>query len=156
MVGAELVKDDYADKIINLVVRNFGSTVARNVAVTFDPPLTATVRSDGQPSLIPFIGKRYNEPIPTLMPGSELSNIYHDYDELARPADLVTVTITCESADADRRGRHDRYVDVFHLDLRVFATATWVDSSGAPKAQMKKAVSALEKIARGIVAQKRT
>lgn len=146
MVGAELVADRYADGIAHLVVRNFGPSVARNVRVTFDPPLAALDGLDEERSSIPFIARRYANPIATLVPGAELRNIYWDGDEDAPR--VLTVKIQCESADGSWFRRPDRYMDWFILDVGVLESGTSVTSSAAPEEVLKNIAGSLRSIAK--------
>ena len=53
----------------SLVIENVGPSVARDVRVTFDPPLPTTdVSSDGQRSIITFVTRRYAEPVMAFHP----------------------------------------------------------------------------------------
>lgn len=160
MVGADLVPDPHPSaRTAFLVVRNFGPSVAYNVKVAFDPPLVEKPTRSGQPSVLPFIIKRYAEPIPTLIPGNELSNIYFigerdpdNPEDLLRNdepiPDRVTVTITYGSA-------HDlteEYSDTFVLDMRVLLLETFSEHSDSQHGLQKRSTKALEKITPAITA----
>lgn len=79
MVAAELRDEPYADATQILVIRNYGPSIARNVRVSFDPPIPDPV--DPSSSGTPFLKKRYANPIPVLTPGMGLDNVYYS----ARP-----------------------------------------------------------------------
>lgn len=144
MVGAELQSIPYVDGILLLVVKNYGQAVARNVRVDFDPPLPTDGPEDHS---LPYLARRYDRTIATMMPGAEFSNVYWDGDEDHVPSQL-TVTITSESADTNLFGRPDRYRDKFVLDVDVFMDGTSVESTATPHGQRKKLTRAVEAIAK--------
>jgi hypothetical protein len=76
MVAAELREYQFDERTLLLIIRNYGPTVARNIVVTFDPPLPKTSPERAHDSLAPFLKARYMKPIPVLTPGMELNNIY--------------------------------------------------------------------------------
>ena len=62
---------------IGIVFRNVSNAVARDVEVAFDPPLPPTKNStNGMPSLIPYLEKRFTHPIGTWAPGQTLRGTY--------------------------------------------------------------------------------
>lgn len=111
MVAAELRDEPYAVATQLLVIKNYGPTIARNVQVTFDPPLGAPAPGKAYESVASFLKNRYAKPIPALMPGMELDNIYFDGDEEGMNRepfpDQVTVTIELDAQD------EKHYVDKF-------------------------------------------
>lgn len=147
MVGAELQSIPYVDGILLLVVKNHGQAVARNVQVLFDPGLPADEPEHGRGSSLPYLARRYDRVIATMMPGTEFSNVYWDGDEEHVPRQL-TVTITSGSADTNLFGRPDRYRDTFVLDVDVFMDGTSVESTATPHGQMKKLTRAVGVIAK--------
>lgn len=54
------------------MIRNVGPSVARNVHVTFDPPLPAIPSDQADRSITAMLSARYARPIPAFMPGVEL------------------------------------------------------------------------------------
>jgi hypothetical protein len=76
MVAAKLRNEHYVQGMQLLVIKNYGTTVARNVKVSFDPPLDAPAPEKAHQSVAPFLKRRYAKPIPSLAPGQELDNIY--------------------------------------------------------------------------------
>ena len=73
MVSAELRHIPYVRGSQMLVIKNHGPSVARQVHVTFDPPLPE-VTDPGR--TVPYLKRRYENPIPVLTPGMELDNLY--------------------------------------------------------------------------------
>ena len=146
MVGAELQPDGYAAGTVHLIIRNYGQAVARNVKVTFEPPLPQT---DGNTTMIPFIERRYANAIPTLMPGTELSNVWpYDSDDDNGMPEKVTVIIESVSADKGLFGNPDRYRDEFILDMNVIKQRTYVSSSASPDGRLKAISESLKTIAK--------
>ncbi|MFC9363068.1 hypothetical protein ACFTZB_41685, partial [Rhodococcus sp. NPDC057014] len=78
MVGAQLVRDVHPSErgTADLVVRNYGQSVAYDVQVTFDPTIESTETRSGDDSFVPLIRRRYENPIANLMPGVELRNLW--------------------------------------------------------------------------------
>ncbi|UQS26030.1 hypothetical protein L1857_26070 [Amycolatopsis thermalba] len=145
MVAAELRDEPYAPATQLLVIKNYGPTIARNVTVTFDPPLGDPPPEQEHESVAPFLKRRYAKPIPALVPGMELDNIYYDGTTDGRDnrnpfPDQVTVTIELDAPDGER------YVDRFELDVSVIRNRTFVTSSTHPEQRMKQAVTALKRI----------
>ncbi len=131
-----------------LVVSNVGRSVARNVAISFDPTLPEV--NSAREGLVHPIARRYADPIPTLTPGMRLDNVWRfrgDADErkMAVPADRVVATATYE----DTRGR--TYKDRYILATDVFESGTYPEPGGTDEAAMlKRTAKALEAIARAV------
>lgn len=154
MVAAELREEPYATAIQLLVIKNYGSTVARNVTVTFDPPLGDPSPDEMHRSLSPFLKRRYAQPISSLVPGQELDNIYFSGERDSTSGwknrephpDQVRVTIELDASDGER------YADHFDLDVNLIRNRTMVASSSRhPEERLKQAVKALENINRALV-----
>jgi hypothetical protein len=113
---------------VALVVANRGPTPARDVEVTFDPPLPAAVT----PATTRVMVQRYARPVPTLAPGQELSNIWHvvtrdDEPYGTEPTDNprhVTVTVSYRGSS-----RGAKWSDEYPLDLDVLLAETTVTQS---------------------------
>lgn len=60
-------------KVLSLVVRNAGSTAARNMQVEFEPPFV-----DGGPrtNLGRYVARRYARPVPVLAPGQAFRSLH--------------------------------------------------------------------------------
>lgn len=103
--------------IIWFVIRNVGTTVARNVTFEFDPPLTTSF--DTEPTLTPPTKlKIFAEGIPSLVPGKELTGVFDRFPARASQeghSDSYHVTIRYRS-DALKRD----YTDETVLDLGIY------------------------------------
>lgn len=152
MVAADLRDHPSVPATHILVIKNFGPTVARNVAVTFHPPLPDPPAHREHESVTPYLKKRYAKPIPTIVPGMELGNIYFS----GRPApdggwqnyepqpDQIRVTIDLDAPD----GAH--YTDHFDLDVNLIRNKTTAISSGSPVKQRADVVKSNGEIARSL------
>lgn len=67
---AELAQSEHSENTIRLLVRNAGKTPARNVRVSFDPPIP-----DGEENSHGWVlHERYGQPIAMFAPGQQFSN----------------------------------------------------------------------------------
>lgn len=103
--------------VVYLVIENTGRSLARDIQVTFTPPLPNYEKTaDGQRGVVaPFLRKRYGDPLAILAPGQRLSNVYsyvaEGIDGNVEPMpDQLSVSLEY----LDDHGRH--YADTFHLD----------------------------------------
>lgn len=123
VVVAEYRVPENPHKRLEFVVRNAGASVARDISVTFDPPLEPV--EPGQ-KIRPFIVERYRQTVPNLGPGQELTNSIHADTSDAAESDLpldVTVTVTY------KRGWFRRYRDRYRLVTEVYAQHTYATST---------------------------
>ena len=147
MVAAELRDHPYADANQILVIRNYGPSIARNVRVTFDPPIPEP--DNPAESGAPFLKARYATPLAVLTPGMELDNVYFsgrrqggtwvNYEPMP---EQVMVRIEYE----DDQGND--WADDFPLDTDIIRNRTYTTSSRDPDEQRKallKAVQGIEK-----------
>lgn len=147
-VVAELRNEPHARATQLLVIKNYGPTVARDVVVTFDPPLPDPSQDIANQSTTPFLKRRYAEPIPVLAPGTELDNIYFSGKESGNGwvnfeplPDKVTVTISYLAPD-DRQ-----YTDEYKLDVGIIRNKTYVSGGTLhPVTQRKETLASLRKI----------
>ena len=145
MVAAELRSVPHV-RSQSLVIRNYGPSVARNLKVTFDPPIAQPENPAGLAT--PFMLVRYERPISVMTPGMELDNLYYvgqpgpdgDIVNSEPTPDRVNVVLTYEN-DAG-----DDFQDVFELDVDTIRKRTWVTSSAAPEALMKQSAGHLKGI----------
>jgi hypothetical protein len=148
VVVADFIPTPYTTSIA-LVVRNYGQSTARNLMVTFDPPLpTAERASDGERSIVPFIVRRYSKPITVLPPGRELSNVYYvgagESSNAEGVPDQVTVLVTYRD---DQQGQ---YTDVFPLDVDLVRNGTESTGSRSPERQLAKGVEHLKAVSTAV------
>ena len=147
MVAAELRDHPYADATQILVVRNYGPSIARNVRVTFDPPIPDP--DNPAESGTPFLKARYANPLAVLTPGMELDNVYFSgrqqgstWVNYEPTPDQVTVRIEYEDDEGNE------WTDDFPLDTNIIRNRTYTVSSKDPDEQRKallKAVQGIEK-----------
>ncbi|WP_433300415.1 hypothetical protein ACQP2F_03040 [Actinoplanes sp. CA-030573] len=146
MVAAELQPVEYSKGMIALVVRNFGPTIARNVRVTFDPPIPDP--TNPAQSLTTFLKRRYEKPILTLTPDMKLSNLWFigqagddgRFRNTEPTPEQCTVTIACESADGTA------YEDKFVIDVALVQAETYAEPSTSPQARMKTVADSLKSL----------
>jgi hypothetical protein len=150
MVLAELRPAKDSDSVIDLVVRNAGTTVARNVKVTFDPVIEVPAERAHEPLVTPSLVQRYATEIPTLAPAQELSNIYwagehgsgSDLTNREPTHDRVTVTVEYSGLG------WWRLRDSFVLDVKVVTLTTWSESSNSMIGRVRAIASALDSISK--------
>lgn len=146
MVAAELRDVKYSEATQILMIRNYGPSIARNVRVSFDPPLPDP--EDPSTSVTPFLKNRYSKVIQVLTPGMELDNLYYvgtpgpkgRFVNSEPTPDQVNVTIRYENDGGDK------YEDKFALDTNLIRDRTYVTSSTSPESQRKVMVKSLEGI----------
>ena len=129
-----------------LTVQNVGQSVAKDVRITFDPPITETM---GQ--IAAFLARRYGRTIPTMTPGRRLTNIYaHSVGDGSGDLDeAVPKEFTVKAQYADSHGRS--YEDSYALSLEVLNNQTTSSPSNTdPKGLQRRWVKALEAIAQGV------
>jgi hypothetical protein len=107
-------------RILNLVIRNTGQTLARDVTIRFDPPLRSTLDTEGFP---PAKFRALVNGIPALPPGREyqimLDSTVDRYQ--AKLPDRYTVTVSFR--DRDGKKLEDL---AYELDLAMFRSAAYV------------------------------
>ncbi|MGW0037505.1 hypothetical protein [Gordonia sp. NPDC003376] len=113
-----------------LVVSNAGPSIARDVKVSFDPPLpTHDTTDDGQQSIIPFVRNRYSKSIAAWAPGYVARNAFlilgDEKDEQGRPTNVDGIPretdIVFEYQDDDG----NLYADRMSLDPTLIEGETW-------------------------------
>lgn len=128
-----------------LYVRNAGASVAKDVTVTFDPPLPVLEGADAERMLTPFLQRRYAKPIKTFTPGMELDNIWKSAGIRDEP---VPDDFTVHFNYRDDRGRS--YSDEYDLSVGTLQNQTGSYPSGEDDGSLKRrTIKALEAIARG-------
>lgn len=156
VIVAELHRIRLSHGMLELAVKNYGPSVARNVRVTFDPQLPDLQGADAVGKVTPALVDRYRGTIPMMAPGMKLSNVYFvgqpgadsRYFNSEPLPDKFTVTISYEGPG----GR--QYADEFHLDVRLLLKETSANPSNTDARGMdRRRIEALETIARGVVGQ---
>lgn len=137
MVIAEFRPGRDSDTTVDLVVHNVGVSMARQISVTFDPPLAIPEGSDR--NVTGHIIQRYSSSLSGLAPSQTFRNIWwaghavEGSSELknAEPTpDMVVVVI----AYTDDRGRP--YSDRFALDVHDLLQETYAVSSTSVKGRL--------------------
>jgi hypothetical protein len=147
-VIAEIRRAPDADTSFDLVIRNAGPTIARDVQVTFDPPLELP---DGQPEdhyALQWIIKRYEKIIPMLAPGQELSNTWWFGAAVDGSIQNVEPTPDQVLVRIRYRGRKRRWrTDEFPLDMDAHTRGTTTTSSSSFKGRLHSIDQAINMIA---------
>jgi hypothetical protein len=118
-------------KRLDLVIRNAGVSVARDVEVRFDPPLGSR---PGDDLIRTSIRDRYKDRIAVLAPGQELTNVV-EVDVNDPEASDVPVEMTVSVSYL--RSRWRRYRDSYLLSAHVMAQHTYVTSSDSVEGSLK-------------------
>jgi hypothetical protein len=136
-LAAELFPSQKSTASIVFRVHNFGTTVARDVRVTFDPAIEATAEDD--PAR--HIRLRYEQPIPHLSPGQALNNTWQTFaarGKVTTAPDDCIVTITYKGS-----GRR-LHTDVYTLRLDAISHETEATSSDSELGSIRRIAKALE------------
>ncbi len=123
MMAAELRRPPHVPGTQLLVVRNYGSSIARQVVVTFDSPIPDPSPEKAARSVSPFVRRRYAETISVITPGMELSNIWFSgvagtggrWENFEPTPERFTVTFTYQGPDGYS------YEDAIQLDTGLSA-----------------------------------
>ena len=145
MIFAMFREAEHSDSSFDLVVKNFGTSAARDLVVEFDPPLTEEERKD---ELTDFVAKRYDNPIPLLPPGSELTNTWwgggitpgggNEVTNQLNTPDEVAVSVSYKG------NRFRRYCDKFTLSADTIKLKTYSVSSTSMPGRMKTIAEVVE------------
>lgn len=112
--------------MLYLVIKNAGASVARDIAIGFDPEIERNAPSGRPRRTAEHIPMRYAKPVPVLAAGETLANIYvhmaNDEEEMPRQ---LKVSV----AYADDRGRP--YSGSFELDADLYGSATSANPGGS-------------------------
>ncbi|WP_435241207.1 hypothetical protein [Streptomyces cucumeris] len=148
MVAAEFRDAWPSEGTLYLVIRNYGPSVAKNVAIAFEPEIPDPEPEEEHQSVIPFLKNRYRGKIATLTPGTELKNLWFVGEEQGRgefvnvepTPDHVVVKIDYESTEGDK------YSDSFELSVDVMRGETRVTSSRSLESKAKEISQTLRAI----------
>lgn len=141
MIGVDLRPSRFANT--DFVVSNFGPSPAYNVRVSIEPPfeqMTGDLRDFGS-----YITRRYEQPVPTMMGGSELSNLIGSLSLGDQPqigSERFTVTVIY----GDKPDRTDTYTNTYVLDPAVVAMETKATSSRDPEVSLVKLAKAMSDV----------
>lgn len=153
MMAAELQTAVLTKGTSELVVTNHGASVARNVKVSFDPPLPDLDGPEADGKVTPFLFRRYSVPIPTVTPGMALRNVYSsgspDSDGVYQNDEPTSEDFTITFDYEDTRGKQFR--DTYRLTVETLRNQTGVYPSNTDdKGMRRRHIEALEAIARGV------
>lgn len=122
-----------------LTIENAGQSVARGVAVAFDPPLPDyEFTEDGQKAVVaPFLRRRYGSKIEMLAPGQSLRNVY-SYHSVGTDGNVEPVPdefiVTVRYTDDHGKPFEDSFLlDVGLLNMETLSSPS--DSNDAVKRQ---------------------
>lgn len=104
VVVAELRRELLSRGTILLVLKNMGSSIARDVVITFDPPPPADVAGLPESDMMKWVYERYSSPITTWAPGWMVSNVVRVGDE-----ELNAITVTAAYNGPDGEMYEDAY-----------------------------------------------
>jgi hypothetical protein len=147
LVFAMFRESEHSDTSFELVVRNFGTSAARDLKVEFDPPFSDEARVD---TLTDFVAKRYDNNIPLLPPGSELTNTWWGGGVSAGSNELTNRLSTPEEVVVKvsyKGNRFRRYSDDFKLHADTIKLRTHAVSSTSMPGRMKAIAESLKSIA---------
>lgn len=146
MIAAEFRAAPDSDSSIEFVISNLGATPARDVQVTFTPPIE--IPEDSEHLMSPYLVTRYERPIPVLNPGQQLSNTWwagkvdssNEYTNAEPTPDEVTVRISY-------KGLGWRHIhDSFDLTIETVTLTTSRVSSTSTKGRLRTIDESLRKI----------
>jgi len=147
MITAEFRAAPENDIAAELVITNLGQTPARDVKVTFDPPIVLPADTTGL--VAPFVVKRYEKPIAVLNPGQVLTNTW--WIGLDQGGDERTngeptpeeVTVHFDYLGIGRRRLRDDYP----LTMDTVKFTTYSTSSSSTKGRLKSIDLSLTRLA---------
>lgn len=152
MMLAEFRRAEHSHSTIDLVVRNAGPSVARDVQLSFDPH--PVVPEDGDRYITTWLLQRYSKPLASVAPGQELSNIWFSGtatgatgNEMANrepTSEAVKVNITYKGS-----GRR-RYSETYDLHVDTVRMHTFSVSSTSFPGRMESIVKSLSKLERSV------
>jgi hypothetical protein len=95
-----------------LIIKNFGSTTARNISISSDKPMKRAWGNEQAPEDLPLFDR-----LPVLVPGQQWKTLF-DWGPSRFNADLNEVyTLTVESSDSDGKRLRD---ETFEIDWNTF------------------------------------
>lgn len=113
-VVVDLMLSDVSNRHINLVVENIGRTLARNVRLTFDPPLNSSKLKD-ELDLSRTALMRHG--IPTLPPGKRVQALFDEVDGRAKAQLPMEYKVKVDFRDSRNRSDHalEYILDLTHI-----------------------------------------
>lgn len=149
VVVAEIRPAPHADTVFDLVIRNTGSTVARDLHVSFKPNLVIPDDKPDHAYALEWVVDRYAKPIPTLAPNQELSNTWWFGAYLGNEISNVEPTPDEVVVHVRYRGRGRGWLtDAFPLHMDPWIRATTSTSTSSTKGRLQSVDESLKTIAR--------
>lgn len=146
VIIAEFQQNVLADAV-ELLVRNVGPSVAKNVKFIFDPELPALGGAQAKEKAAYYVQRRYSRTIPTFGPGMVRHDVYRfgpDSEDDGSP-DHFTLTVDYD----DAHGRH--YSDSYEMSVMTVRDTSRANPSGdQPDVLGRRITRAVEAIARGV------
>ncbi len=132
--------------IAELIVRNVGPSVAKNVTFKFRPDLPVLEGPDAVGKTTPYLKRRYSRTFPTFGPGMLTHDVYQSSGEPFEPVpDDFTLTIDYD----DAHGRH--YTDSYDLSVTTLRDHTRTERHEDDESALRQRTTrAVEAIARGV------
>jgi hypothetical protein len=143
VIIASLQRELLTQGTLNLVIRNFGVSVASNVRVSFDPMPPSDLDSLPSGDMRKWLFETYEKPIQTWPPGWELSNVVR-----AGHDDIEPFAILIEYCGPDNT-RYSERIDIDPTPVLKHTTATPTKADDPVKIGQQ-AVSALQALVRAI------
>lgn len=149
---AEFQPAKHSNYAIDLVVSNVGLTVARDVRVTFDPPLDPSMEEDEQ-DIGKYLLRRYADTIPSIAPGQRLSNVWYSVRAASGSNKMESVTNTPEKVKVcfEYRGLGKKVLrEEYLLRVETIKAETFSTSSTSIPGRMRSVDESLQAIKRAL------
>lgn len=150
---AEFRGAEHDNNTIDLVVRNVGPSVARDVRVGFDPAIT--LPDDTSQLVTPFLVQRYDEAIPSVGPGQELKNVWFSGRPESGQQEMVNVEPTPDSVTIriSYRGVGRKvYHEEFPLHVNIVKMTTYSTSTDSTRGRIDSIHRSLKSLAESATA----
>lgn len=143
VIVAELRRELLSHGTTLLVLKNLGASVAKDVAVTFDPPPLDDVESLPNDNMMKWIYERYETPIFTWAPGWTVSNVIRAGED-----ELEPITINVRYTGPDGTAYENSYF--LHPDHILKETSSNPSKVSDPVKLEQQKVSALQALVRTV------
>jgi hypothetical protein len=132
--------------VAELIVRNVGPSVAKNVTFKFDPELPVLEGAEAAGMTTPYLQRRYSRTIPTFGPGMTMYDVYQSSGEPFEPVP-EEFSLTINYFDM-----HDQeYTDSYELSVITLRDHIYTRPGDTDDEAMRRRVAeAVEAVARGV------
>lgn len=141
VIVAELRRELLSRGTTLLALTNLGESVAKDVAITFDPPPPEGVESLPNDNMLKWIYQRYQTSISTWAPGWAISNVIRTGEDGLEP-----ITVTARYTGPDGTTYDDSYA--LHPDHILKETSSSPSKASDPIELEQQKVSALHALVR--------